>query len=165
MNDQQRQQDAMRVAQWLRSLPDTFGVLAVIVTIGSKRFAGARYTQTLFYMAGMLCVTRGDKQAGDTYTRDGIYLLGNRPERMRNRRHFCMPYDGREWYVSCHAVTDEVNEFHPFGRSFQIAPWDAPGKVDDGERFTYPRIPMTVEPVPEADQTIPTLALHPQIQE
>jgi hypothetical protein len=59
--------------------------------------------------------------------------------------HFCFPYNGEEWYVSSYSKPNQpVNEYHPFGCSFQVSPWECKERIDHYEPRPYKRVDMEV---------------------
>jgi len=136
---------ANEMADWLRSLPNIKDVRPVKVDLGGVVFYGARFTSIHEYTAGMQIVQSGKASAGDKYESDRIELVGHRPETFQRRRKFCFQFGIGEWFISHHFNQNVVNEYHPFGASFGLRPWDAPGKIDDYDRHPYLRVPMSVE--------------------
>jgi hypothetical protein len=142
---------ANEVAKWLRSLPDMAKVKACVVEIDGQVFEGAYYEATMRYTSNMKIVLDGKVKAGDPYTRRSVYLVGDLPNVYRKRRKTCfvIPGEDHEWYISSYsdkrAISDDrTSEFHPFGLSFQLAPWEHLSKIDDFARHAYTRVPVTV---------------------
>ena len=142
------------VCEWIRSLPNTSNVRPCRVTIKGQTWEGAYYEEEREWQQGMDGVQRGEHKAGDKYVIRRIYLLGDRP--VFNRERVCFPsYEGLDWYVSGYCVTfkPEQKKYHPFGKSFQILPWEIEGKPDckigSHELHPYLRVPMTVEFIEE----------------
>ncbi len=82
----------------------------------------------------------------DSYLRECIIAIGERP---KGKFALTMNFSGLvgcdyEWFVSSYMtqdrLTEENKQFHPFGITFQISPWNVQGKVDDGEKKPYKRI-------------------------
>ena len=127
----------MTVVEWLSSLAGIRNVRPVSVTIGKQKYEGAYYEPERHYPGG---VHRGRN----------IYLLGRVPKGYQKNSRECYVIEGEEheWYVSIYAdarcLHEPFKQFHPFGLSFQIAPWDVPGKIDDYERYPYRRVPATL---------------------
>lgn len=51
--------------------------------------------------------------------------------------------DSRDWYIASYTsgeVKPGFKQYHPFGKSFQIKPWDLSEPIDKHERGTYKRI-------------------------
>ncbi len=105
----------------------------------------------------MDAVTRGQKKAGDKYTTEAIYCIGELPKvktRGKGKRqytvdHVCFPYQQRDWYVAGYMLkanfTPTNMEYHPFGVHFMLAPWDIPNEpIDKYEPKPYNRFPMIV---------------------
>lgn len=135
-----------QVSDYLVSLPHVKNVSACRVTIGKQAWEGARYTQVHKYTSDMQGVQDGRFKAGDEYERVAIYLIGKRPDLKRH----CFPFDGHDWYIACHTdpskpIAPEHQQYHPFGHSFVLMPWDLPNSIDQYEPKPYHRIPMTVD--------------------
>lgn len=118
-----------KVAEWLRSLPGTSDVEPVTITIGTQTWEGARYTQ---------------------YGRDHFYLVGDLPKSFLKGPKTCyrLPDDAHDWYVATYmakfdALEEHFKEFHPFGNSWMMMPWDCGGFIDEHEK-TYRRMDATI---------------------
>lgn len=133
-----------------------FNIRTVHVVIGQETWPGVWYEEELQYQPGMDCVTRGQKKAGDKYYEECIYCVGDLPKPYRGPKrnkypkgNVCFPFQGREWYVSGYMPKDNLKpenlQYHPFGVTFMLRPWNIPNsKLDDDERKPYNRIPMKV---------------------
>lgn len=141
-----------QLVTWLQGL-GCFNVRPISVTIGDQTWEAAAYWQTFTYTAGMDCVVRGEKKAGDNYSEEAIYCLGKLPKcyKHNKRNRICFPHpDGREWYVSGYLpapVDDErMKQYHPFGIYFMLRPWPFEEKIDKYDSKPYTRVNMTVIP-------------------
>lgn len=120
------------------------------VTIGRETYPAARYVEYLETPTGTPAYARGER----AYTREMIYCVGNLPSaKVRGNVAFTIAGDTRDWYVAGYygnvtARKQEIkgpNEFHPFGNSFMLAPWDiADSKIDTYARTPYKRVPATL---------------------
>lgn len=119
-------------------------VVPIKVKFGKRTFYGCKYTVIRHYEKGMMAVIDGRHKEGEEYTEERIDLIGAHPEKMRNRANFVFTHENKEWYICCWYPHDQRNEFHPFGKQFGLSV--SGDKIDRFERFTYPRIPMTIEP-------------------
>lgn len=145
---------ANQVAEWLDSLPNVTGVRPCVVTLGKEKFEGASYVSRLQYSASMDVVRRGERKEGEACYRRNIYLVGSLPRDKKRGLKVCFPYEGQDWYVTCYyqgsdnpAEEERVKEYHPFGHTFVLGPWDVPdgSAIDDGERKPYRRVSMTID--------------------
>ena len=120
------------------------------VAIGRTTYPAALYTECCEVQPGCRAYTEGKR----AYTREMIYCVGNLPSaKLRGNVAFNLPTDATDWYVAAYygnvvnrrQETAEPNEFHPFGNSFILAPWDiADSKIDQYERHPYRRVPMVI---------------------
>lgn len=139
---------------WLES-NNCVNVRDVTVEIAGQRWCGCEYGKRFKYTPDMDAVTRGLKKAGEEYSHQSIYCVGELPLVYKPKRkkwpldRVCFPRnDGLDWYIAAYMTRDRITpafeEFHPFGVNFMLCPWDIPGsKIDDGEK-TYTRYPLTV---------------------
>lgn len=141
----------MTLLNWLKEC-DAFDIREVKIIIGSESWRACQYKQILPYTATMDAVTHGTKKAGDTYTVEAIYCIGELPKDFKplKNNHVCFPYQGKDWYVAGYlpAPVEEsiMKQSHPFGVNFILRPWDIPGsKIDEYEAKPYTRTPMTIE--------------------
>jgi len=144
----------MTLQEWLVNECNCHDVRPVRVTIGEQSWEGCYYKQTLEYQIGMDAVSRGDKKAGDKYTEEAIYVIGKLPKVKYNKRgkvdldaKVCFPLNGVDWYVSGYMLEEnfkpENRQFHPFGVSFILRPWNIPNEaIDKYEQKKYLRIPL-----------------------
>jgi hypothetical protein len=139
---------ALDVADWLRGRERVRDVRACRVTIGKKSWEGAYYVRICHWHTGQDAVARGEHKDGEEYLELAFYVSGIVPD----HKHTCYPYEGKDWYIGSYSepkipIKPEHEEYHPFGHSFQIFPWNVPDgtKIDTYERHRYKRIPMTVE--------------------
>lgn len=145
------------IATYLRSLPHVHDVVPCIVTIGRVTYQGARYMQILTTSPGSDAYRRGERE----YTQDLIYLAGMLPGRYLRGRYLrssplalTMQGDSREWYVAGYygevvkrrRVIAESSEYHPFGNSILLAPWEVPDgmAIDHYESSPYRRVAASV---------------------
>lgn len=134
------------VSQWLSAMPHIRNVQEVTITIGKSTWHGAQYESVGHYTADMDAVRWGKKKAGDEYVNTMIYLVGTKP----NHRRTCYKFadDARDWYCASYMLPEnmkpEFAQFHPFGVTWQLAPWDIEGqpesKIDDHEEKPYQRM-------------------------
>jgi hypothetical protein len=110
---------AESVATWLRTLPHT-NATPVLVKIGRRLYVGAIYDQRREHHPGTRAYAEGRRH----YYQSGIYLLGRLPASyLRTSRIAYRFQDGsRRYYVAGWYDRDEPNDFHPFGRMFQLFP-------------------------------------------
>lgn len=122
---------AHEVAQWLVGLG--YAAQAVKIMIGGETWEGAVYTkegqEPRYYLLGDLPKTYG--KVGSCYRLEEADV---------------------DWYVICYMqtpekLTESQKQYSPFGKSFTIGAWYAPGKIDDFERRPYKRISGRVEVV------------------
>ena len=132
---------------WLARLPQVTNVQTGSVTIGRTTYPAARYTKRLQHQPG----TRAYQEGKREYTREMIYCVGDIPACKRHGNvAFTVADDSREWYVAAYYLAyrgrgkqaqAERNEYHPFGNSFMLAPWDVPDStIDQYERVPYRRV-------------------------
>lgn len=119
---------ARAVAFWLNSLRDTHA-RPIVVKIGRTTFPGATYIQKRQVPEGSRAYAEGKR----TYEQYGLYLLGDLPYAYRRKRAtaFVDSFTGRRFFVGSWFDRDEPNEYHPYGRMFQLFPDDAGVCVDD----------------------------------
>jgi len=133
------------VANYLTSLGHLRHVRPVTVTIKDEIFYGARYERVNTYTHDMMACQRGDKQPGDSWVDDCIYLVGLRPKLNNYTCFICKDVD---WYVSAYydedIIPDEFKRYHPFGKSFILMPWTLDEPIDYYEANNYTRVPMVV---------------------
>jgi len=141
---------ATNLIKWLESC-GCHDVRPCRVTIGSETWEGAYYKRTLQY-GNCDAVRWGLKKPEDTYTRESIYCVGNLPKGYKPKRSnkVCYPSVGFDWYIACYLnapVDDErMAQYHPFGLSFILMPWDIDTvKIDSYEPKPYKRIPLQVD--------------------
>lgn len=133
---------------------------AIHVTVDGKTLPAARYRSHHEYEKNMDAVTRGDKQDGEAYTQEAIYVVGPLPKLKAEGRSVvftCQTPSGiepHEWYVACYSNrnsrADAPNFGHtppppPFGDFYILMPWTVAGKIDDHERHPYRRVPVVLE--------------------
>lgn len=140
-----------QIAEWLAGLPHIHDVKPCTVTIRGGIYSAARYKQTTPNDPSTPAYKRGELAA----TREFIYCVGMLPVVVRNRNVvFMIDGEPAEWYVACYAgevkqrkqTVQPVNEYHPFGNSFMLAPWDVPDgkRIDHYARAPYVRVATTV---------------------
>ena len=131
---------ARQVAKWLKSIHRTQSVRPCVITIGTDSYEGASYECVGEFIPNMDAIVRGERKPGDIYIQPSIYLVGNVPTVVKERRRTCFTFEGQDWYLAAHSgpSTDA-----PFGTFIIIDPWTASAKID-AER-PYQRVPMTVK--------------------
>ncbi len=121
-------------------------ISSIKVTIDNKDYFGARYDLTINYTPEMDAVRHGTKRAGDTYTEERLYLLGQRPHKIKNRSNFCFTYTGEDWFIGGYyeGNDSQYHQYHPFGKHFLVQKWSVPDgtKIDHYEICPYVRTPM-----------------------
>lgn len=151
---------------WLSALPHVERVRTSSVTLAKVTYyAAAHYWQTGTTPEGSRAYSEGQRE----YIREMVYVVGALPRSyLRGRAVYRFPGDARDWYVACYAgivknriqEPADVNEYHPFGQCFMLAPWDIAGStVDDGEKVRRERLsagpglnnPSWIPFVPPAD--------------
>lgn len=133
-----------KVATYLQTIDGVKNVQPVQVTIGKRTFPGARFTKTLKYAASDSAVLSGTHQVGDTYTQDVIYLLG---ATTKADFKIVLQLDGQDWFIAGYYDKITPNTYHPFGKCFQLRPWDVDTKIDAYEAAPRKRVPFIVTPV------------------
>lgn len=154
---------ARLVAGWLSDMgPDRVrDAVPVRVTIKDEVFYGARYTWVGHYTEDMMACTRGDKNPGEEYVHENLYLIGKLPSSYKLKRlwrgsaELCqkivyrLPGSDLDWYVACYLPdepTEETRSFHPFGPNFMLSPWDVPGPaIDHYDAKKRERLAVSVE--------------------
>ena len=75
--------------------------------------------------------------------REMLYALGALPKCYirRSKTVFNFEGDARDWYVCCHTsetcTQEPYKKFHPFGHSFQLAPWESEGGAGPIDAHNY----------------------------
>ena len=136
-------------ADWIASLPNINWVRPVKLVIDGIGYLNAcRYEQACMAPEG--CRNPGP------YTREVIYVVGMLPKCKIKRNSVCFTLEGdkREWYIAGYAGTTQgvgsyqekvpPGEYNPFGNNFLLMPWEQAEKIDQYERYTYKRVPMTI---------------------
>jgi len=126
-------------------------VQQVTVTIKGVDYVAAKYRQH--------CTPPAGARNPEPYVQEVIYCVGALPKCYLKRKATCFTWQGddREWFIAGYyppiqrgrqIVTDpNFDQYHPCGHSFLIMPWPPEhGKIDDGERCTYDRVPMHINP-------------------
>ena len=131
---------ARQVAKWLKSIHRTQSVRPCEVTIGSDTYEGASYECVGEYIRNMDAIVHGERNVGDIFIQRSIYLVGNVPKVVKERRRTCFTFEGQDWFLAAHS---DPGTKAPFGPFIIVSPWPCPGKIDD-ER-PYRRVPMTVK--------------------
>ena len=129
-----------RVAKWLKSLHRTQSVRPCVVTIGTDTYEGVMYECVGEFVANMDAIVRGERKPGDIYIQRSIYLVGDVPTVVKERRRTCFTFENQDWFLAAHSGPSTHAPFGPFSI---IDPRTVPGKIDD-ER-PYRRVPMTVK--------------------
>jgi hypothetical protein len=131
--------DAQTVSQYLNGLPRTTAA-PVLVKIGRTEYVGAIYSQERDTLEGSRAFEAGER----TYVQHGIYLLGDLPASYRRSTRTAYDLDGNRYYVAGYFPQDEPNDFHPFGRMFQLFP-DEHGVTTNPETDEpYPAVPANI---------------------
>ena len=135
---------ARQVAKWRKSIHRTQSVRPCIVTIGTDTYEGASYECVGEFIPNMDAIVRGERKAGDVYIQRSMYLVGEVPAVVKERRRTCFIFEGQDWFLAAHSspVLTPANST-PFGPFIIIDPWTATSKIDD-ER-PYRRVSMTVK--------------------
>lgn len=151
---------AKDVAAWLDRCGGNRDIIPVRVslTYGGRvyEYYGARYTWVGHYTHSMMAVTHGDKQEGEEYTRQCVYLVGDLPPtakpKTRRGEHkvvYRLPDDDADWYISgyCQTFEPHQDKYHPFGKNWMLGRWDVPGdeRIDRWDAGPRPRRPLAVE--------------------
>jgi hypothetical protein len=131
---------AHQVAKWLKSIHRTQSIRPCLVTIGTDTYEGAMYECVGEYIANMDAIVRGERNVGDVYIQRSIYLVGDVPTVVKERRRTCFTFEGQDWFLASHSGPGTNTPFGPF---IIIDPWTVSSKID-GDR-PYRRVPMTVK--------------------
>jgi hypothetical protein len=136
----------MKLAQWLANLPNVSEVKPCVVTIAGASYSAAHYRQNISISPGCPAYERGERW----HEREAFYIVGMLPKAYcrSTKVAFTMPGDARDWYIGCyagllyqhHQRAQETNEYHPFGNSFILFPWDANEAIDHYEMKPYRRV-------------------------
>ena len=146
----------VEIADFLRKLPHVTKAEPLSVEICGIVYPAAAYVQRLDTPEGSPAYARGERR----YLRQAVYVAGMLP------RDYChntrcvfrfpqsMAAPPRDWYIACYfgdlkrhrQAVAQPSEFHPFGNSFILMPWDLANPIDAHERFQKPRkrIPVSV---------------------
>ncbi len=96
----------------------------------SPTFFGVKYEWVGHYTYGMTAVQEGKHKDGEEYVETRLELLGERLPLMKQKDRFheskvCyrLPHDDGDWYISCWHEKDDVSEYHPWGKQFQLGRW------------------------------------------
>ena len=136
---------AHQVAKWVKAIHRTQSVRPCEVTIGDDTYEGAMYECVGEYIANMDAIVRGERNVGDVYIQRTIYLVGQVPQVVRERRRTCFTFEGQDWFLASHGHPGvEPGTTGPFGKFFLLYPWPCGSKIDDGQQ-PYQRVPMTVK--------------------
>lgn len=118
-------EDAQKVAAWLKSLPNVTLASPVSVVLQNVTYYGALYPQYI-------------------KNTPSLYLLGRKPEikvKGKTKKNVCfkIPNDDADWYIAGYTDTESVikKEFHPFGHNFVISRWYIPPAYEDGRSNPY----------------------------
>lgn len=138
---------AKEVAAWLNGLDNktvrNVRPVKVIIPYKGKEqtFYGARYQRVGHYTESMDGVRQGRYKAGDEYTDEMFYLLGDLPVTYKKKIRvagfweqrivYNIPGDTGDWYVNGYWKQTEKNagfaHHHPFGNNFGLSRWDHEG--------------------------------------
>jgi hypothetical protein len=110
---------AQDVADFLNAR-DRTSASPVTVRIGRTTYVGASYSQTRDVDPGCRAYEDGER----TYVQSGYYLLGALPASwLRRKSTLYVTSDDSGWFVGGWFGQDgETNDWHPFGRMFQLFP-------------------------------------------
>ena len=155
-----RPETARAVAAYLDSTGNNgsgyvhFNVRPVRVTIGTQTWAGAEASRVVEITPGCRAWTEGRRHDVARL----VYVAGTLPKGYLRSTHvaYTRAGDPCEWYLASYYPAierhrqgplspDASSEYHPFGASFMLFPWDVDGKIDQYERRPYERLPLTVE--------------------
>ena len=139
------------LAVYLKSLPGIHDVHTMTLKLGRDEYPAAVYKQTLNIPEGSDAYRRGERQ----YTREMVMAIGKLPAHYckSSRVAFVVNGDTREWYVAGYSgqikygkqAEQEVDQYHPFGNDFLLAPWDRTDqKIDSYEDTPYRRVPAAM---------------------
>ena len=130
MNSTVNSQD---VADWLNTLDNT-SAIPVIIKIGRTEYVGAYYTQLRKINPSTRAYFEGKRE----YYQNAFYLLGDLPASCKRSNLMYYRFsDGKtRMYVSGWFDQDLKNEYHPFGRMFQLFPFDY---FDAVEKYRPPK--------------------------
>lgn len=151
------------VARYLNTHPNGRWRNAIAVRVKFKRgrqeweFYGARADNVTTYVEGERAVVEGGKKAGEECSEHVYYLVGERPEQLKNQKRgldgckyvYRVPGDDADWYVAGWFEGKTTGEHHPFGPFFTVRRWDHDlpwmGRIDKGDEKPCVRVEMTVE--------------------
>lgn len=131
---------AYAVTSYLRSLDRTFAT-PVLVKIGRTVYPGASYAQVRKTTAPSEAHASGDGY----YCQTALYLLGDLPYAYRRRKATVFKV-GRTrfvWYVAGWYDQTTPNDYHPFGRMFQLM-LDRHELCRDDDGNPYTAVPMLI---------------------
>lgn len=142
------QTTSRQIVDWLLSLPNVTSASPMQVRIGRQSYPAALYTSTMTVSPGCRAYEAGQR----SYQQTMIYCAGPLPSaKRRGNVAFTIDGDARDWYVACYATQEAAEnpqyaEFHPFGQSFQLAPWDiADSRIDQYARVPYRRVAIRAD--------------------
>lgn len=159
---------ARELCVWLNGLGNNRARDAVPVTLTitykgkTETFYGARYTWVGQYTEGMDGVRSGKYKAGDEYTKQEFYMLGNEPKTAKrkirvagyweHRIIYNIPGDDGDWYYGggWQKATDnaEYHKWHPLGSHWSLTRWphETIGRIDqyDSSDDKHIRLAITV---------------------
>jgi hypothetical protein len=120
----------MTLAQWLDQQGNISDSLNVTLTIRGIEYKGAVYTVT-----------------GDGPDDPCIYILGEMPKQVE-KIAFRFDGDTRDWYVASHFQENQVkpghSQYHPFGKSWILHPWNSDEPIDHYENKPLPRVKVEI---------------------
>lgn len=111
------QLEAMRVVDWLETLPRTYAA-PVVVKIGRQRYAGAFYTQVRDSSPGTHAYQSGERSYGHSM----LYLVGRLPYVYRRSRFTAFRTNGGRFpfLVGSWYQESTPTPHSPFGACFQL---------------------------------------------
>lgn len=146
-----RRRSAEMVAAWLERLEGVTRAMPVEVSIYRRTWIGAEYWQTRELTPGTRAYREGERE----WEMHALYLLGDIPPARAWRSSVTFTReDGSEWYLASyyaqvkgrgiHLQDIGRNEWHPFGRMFQLMPATEPENIY-APPAGYKRVPMRVQ--------------------
>ena len=103
-----------QVAKWLQSLHRTQSVRPCVVAIGKDTYEGAMYECVGEYVANMDAIVHGERRVGDIYIQRSIYLVGDVPAVVKERRRTCFTFEGQDWFLASHGDLRPVRAIHHY---------------------------------------------------
>ena len=151
-----------KLADWLNGFDHITAVTPMTVTIGSATYEACSYVARFETLEGSSAYDNGERH----YNRSLIYCLGKLPScYLRSSRHaFLINDDPADWFISSYfpaiqprrqaagsrqasgrrQADVQPTDFHPFGATFMLSPWDSPCAIDEYESRPYRRLRISV---------------------